>query len=54
MVPSLDTRLLFEEANGLVALITCGSLDTLVVAWSIWLVSPVSVPCLAWNTIWPP
>ena len=53
MVPSLDTAPVFDDANGLTALITSGSLATLAVAWftSAWLAD--TVPVFAWNTIWP-
>ena len=53
-MPSLETWPDFDDANGLVALMTCGSFETFVVAWLIAPWSAVTVPCLAWKTIWPP
>ena len=52
-MPSLDTAPELGDANGLTALITSGSLATLLVAWftADWLSE--TLPVLAWNTIWP-
>ena len=46
MVPSLDTVPVSDEANGLTALMTCGSLATLVTAWltADWCVGDRAVP----------
>ncbi len=52
-MPSLDTRPELDEANGLTALITSGSLDTLVTDWLTAFCCAATVPLLAWNTIWP-
>ena len=53
-MPSLDTVPEFAEANGLTALMTCGSLDTLVTDWLTAACCAVTVPLVAWNTICPP
>ena len=54
MVPSLDTAPVFPDANGLTALITSGSLATLLTDWFTACCCAVTVPLLAWNTISPP
>jgi hypothetical protein len=54
IVPSLDTAPLLAEANGLTALITSGSLDTLVTDWLTADSCAVTAPVLAWKTICPP
>ena len=43
-----------DDENGLTALMTCGSLLTLLVAWLTALDCADTVPCAAWKTIWPP
>ena len=53
-MPSAETVPEFADANGLTALMTCGSLDTLVTDWLTALCCDVTVPLLAWNTICPP
>ena len=53
-MPSFDTAPVAVDANGLVALITCGSPATLLVAWFTADCCCATVPCWAWNTIWPP
>ena len=53
-MPSLDTAPVLDEANGLTALMTSGSLDTLVTDWLTADCCAVTVPLLAWNTICPP
>jgi hypothetical protein len=53
-VPFLDTAPVLDEANGLTALITSGSLDTLLTAWLTADCCAVTVPVAAWNTICPP
>ncbi len=52
-MPSLDTAPAPADENGLTALITCGSLATLAVAWFTADWSALTVPCRAWNTICP-
>ncbi len=54
MVPFFETAPESGDANGLTALITCGSLATLLVAWFTAVSCCVTVPWEAWNTIWPP
>ena len=54
IVPSLDTAVEPDEENGLTALVTSGSLDTLVVAWLTADSWAETVPLRAWNTICPP
>ena len=54
IVPSLDTAPELDEANGLTALVTSGSLDTLVTAWLTADCCAETVPLLAWKTICPP
>ena len=53
MVPSLDTPPPGGEPNGLLALITSGSLAMLAVAWFTAAASAEIVPLVAWKTIWP-
>jgi hypothetical protein len=54
MVPFLETAPELADANGLTALITYCSFDTLAVAWFTAVAWSATVPWLAWNTIWPP
>ena len=53
-MPSLDTAPVSDEANGLTALITSGSLDTLLTDWLTADCCAETVPLRAWNTISPP
>ena len=52
-MPSLDTAPPGGEPNGLAALITSGNLPMFAVAWLTGAASPVTVPLVAWKTIWP-
>ena len=53
-MPSLDTAPVSEEANGLTALMTSGSLETLVTDWLTADCWSATVPLAAWKTICPP
>ena len=50
----MDTRPELADANGLTALMTSGSLDTLVTDWLTADCWSATVPLVAWNTICPP
>jgi hypothetical protein len=54
IVPFADTAPVLADANGLTALMTSGSLDTLVADWLTADCCALTVPVLAWNTICPP
>ena len=53
-MPSLDTAPVLDEANGLTALMTSGSLETLLTDWLTADCCAETVPLLAWKTICPP
>ena len=54
IVPSLDTAPVLDEANGLTALMTSGSLETLLTDWLTADSCAETCPLLAWKTICPP
>ena len=54
IVPSWETAADWGEANGLTALMTCGSLATLAVEALTAVSSAATVPVRAWKTICPP
>ena len=53
-MPFADTAPVFDEANGLTALMTSGRLDTLLTDWLTADCCAEIVPLVAWNTICPP
>ena len=54
IVPSVETVPVLAEANGLTALMTSGSFETLVTDWLTADCWAETVPLWAWKTICPP